>query len=419
MNGEREGKFSLEGAVLRRFVDTPMGAVDMEVSTPTECQLQEILDKLPTPFVVLDHWGNILRTNPAFNELDENPSDIKVIMQTLTDPSIPTPMGFYVTQLEAILEGSVIPNSITVRSPESGNWFEIDTSFLEESCKASFLVIIRDITDQQNSIEQLKAANEELNEKYQALQEEMEGKQENMAMTTHDFRGDNFVVKGNVELIQKILLSQEQLDPNLMNRLMESLRDMAYASEMINARINNVVYDYRASIESEKQVICVDEIINEVFYANKNLMKLTGIEAELNIRNHGLLVEGNPHELRKLFNIFPENARHALEQVQDRRTFVITCVKTNNHTVVSFMDNGVGIPGENQEIIFKDYSTKRSSGQGTGSGLQWAKETAQSYGGDIQVRSATEEMVRQNPELGPRGSTFTVSLPLCPEYPED
>jgi PAS domain S-box-containing protein len=88
----------------------------------------------------------------------------------------------------------------------------------------------------------------------------------------------------------------------------------------------------------------------------------------------------------------------------------LTAEAPDGQLVLSVADTGCGIPAEQQERIFEDFtqgdgSAARKYG-GTGLGLAITRRLAALLKGQVRVES----------EVG-RGSTFTVTLPLCPLPP--
>jgi signal transduction histidine kinase/Fe-S-cluster-containing hydrogenase component 2 len=68
-------------------------------------------------------------------------------------------------------------------------------------------------------------------------------------------------------------------------------------------------------------------------------------------------------------------------------------------------DTGVGIPQENLGKIFEPFFTTKQIGKGTGLGLAVTYGIVKMHRGDIQVASNAD------PQAGPTGTTFTVTLP--------
>ncbi|MEH0819816.1 MULTISPECIES: SpoIIE family protein phosphatase [unclassified Micromonospora] len=76
----------------------------------------------------------------------------------------------------------------------------------------------------------------------------------------------------------------------------------------------------------------------------------------------------------------------------------------DEHVTLSVSDTGVGVPADQQELLFRRFHRVRGSGgrshEGTGIGLALVQELVRLHGGDVGVRSVEGE-----------GSTFTVRLP--------
>jgi two-component system cell cycle sensor histidine kinase PleC len=83
--------------------------------------------------------------------------------------------------------------------------------------------------------------------------------------------------------------------------------------------------------------------------------------------------------------------------------------QTDDQTVVSIKDSGVGIRKSDRQKLFKKFSrienSLTNSVAGTGLGLYWAKKILDLHGGSIEVESAVH-----------KGSTFTVRTPVSPEF---
>ena len=117
----------------------------------------------------------------------------------------------------------------------------------------------------------------------------------------------------------------------------------------------------------------------------------------------GLLVQGNPEELRTvLFNLFDNAVKYSGESKE-----IIVDVRTPDMDTVllSVRDLGIGIPrGELKRIFNRFYrATNPLAGQvkGTGLGLFIVRSIARRHGGNVYAESEGEG----------RGSTFTVRLP--------
>ena len=99
------------------------------------------------------------------------------------------------------------------------------------------------------------------------------------------------------------------------------------------------------------------------------------------------------------------NARDALQQRPGDfdKHIVVRASRSEDHVMVSVVDNGVGIaPALSNRVFQPFFSTKGSQGRGLGLGI--SRKLAQVYGGYIDFESEPE-----------RGSTFSVLLPHRPD----
>ena len=78
---------------------------------------------------------------------------------------------------------------------------------------------------------------------------------------------------------------------------------------------------------------------------------------------------------------------NALDAISEAGQINIRAYREHNRVVVSFSDNGSGIPREIITKIFDPFFTTKPPGQGTGLGLDIARRIVSCYHGDINVQS--------------------------------
>ncbi len=115
-------------------------------------------------------------------------------------------------------------------------------------------------------------------------------------------------------------------------------------------------------------------------------------------------VRGNPDHLHEMMENLVSNAVKFSPEGSD---IEIDAERDDGYVVIRVLDHGIGIPPELHERIFEkffrvDNSDRRMTG-GTGLGLALVKEIVALHGGTVGVESVVG-----------RGSTFFVTLPLCP-----
>jgi signal transduction histidine kinase len=107
-------------------------------------------------------------------------------------------------------------------------------------------------------------------------------------------------------------------------------------------------------------------------------------------------------DLNQVFLNLLINAGDALEGKEERGEIRITSRAEGPTAVISFADNGSGIPEHIKRSIFDPFFTTKEVGRGTGQGLALARAVLDKHGGSIEVRSVVGE-----------GTTFTLRLPVA------
>ena len=88
-----------------------------------------------------------------------------------------------------------------------------------------------------------------------------------------------------------------------------------------------------------------------------------------------------------------------------RRDHGLLSTATEETIVIAVEDEGTGIPKENLDKLFSPFFTTKQVGKGTGLGLAVTHGIVKMHRGQITVESNAD------PEAGPTGTTFTISLP--------
>ncbi len=119
----------------------------------------------------------------------------------------------------------------------------------------------------------------------------------------------------------------------------------------------------------------------------------------LDLRETEVRVNIDPEQLGRVLNNLLKNAKHAVANEENPKVDIEVSV-IEGRAVMTVLDNGVGIPQEVQEMIFRPNFTTKSSG--TGLGLAICKQIIESAGGLIAFQS----------ELGAY-TKFEISLPTA------
>jgi len=140
------------------------------------------------------------------------------------------------------------------------------------------------------------------------------------------------------------------------------------------------------------------------------------IAIKLQIEESGLKVRGDVNQLQQVLMNLMNNARDALEGVEDPQITLILShevvhdgskvkpgqVKDGEYACFTVMDNGCGIGEEHREHIFEPFYTTKEAGKGTGLGLSMSYGAVKTHGGWIFAL----------PGEGGVGTVMKVYLPL-------
>jgi len=123
-----------------------------------------------------------------------------------------------------------------------------------------------------------------------------------------------------------------------------------------------------------------------------------GIRLRADLPDNPLMLKADPDQLLRVCTNIIKNAVQAIPEGKEGRISVEVYAE-NGYALVSFSDNGRGIPPELYDRIFSpNFSTKNS---GMGLGLAISRKIVESFGGSISFSSRLNQ-----------GSTFMLRLPL-------
>lgn len=272
----------------------------------------------------------------------------------------------------------------------------------------------RELEEKTNNLlvqqEEIKLKNIDIEEKARDLALSSKYKSEFLANMSHELRTP----------LNSILLLSKFLFDNDNNNLTNDQVEMAQNISLSGTELLNMIDDILdlAKIESGKtelhiETINLEELTNYVERNFKHSTQEKGLELKIEIDpNIQQTISTDTQRLEQVIKNFMSNSLKFTKQ--GSITFSITqptninnlkgTKNISNCIAISVSDTGIGIPKEQQKVIFEafkqaDGSTNRVYG-GTGLGLSISRELALLMGGQIILKS--EDGV---------GSTFTICLP--------
>jgi signal transduction histidine kinase len=111
-------------------------------------------------------------------------------------------------------------------------------------------------------------------------------------------------------------------------------------------------------------------------------------------------------DTRRLERILDNLVENAVKYSPDGGDIRVELRDDHDHASISVVDEGVGIPSDELEAIFRPYhrASNVTTMPGIGLGLAGSREVIRQLGGDLVVRSGVGE-----------GSTFVLRIPVRPD----
>jgi PAS domain S-box-containing protein len=153
----------------------------------------------------------------------------------------------------------------------------------------------------------------------------------------------------------------------------------------------------------------INKPILDVFKLLGQQLRVHEVHVELDLSEDLPLVLADHNRLEQVFINLVTNARDALDEKEGnvkskdwRKKLKIISFSDDNRIIITFSDNGVGIPEEFRDKIFEPFFTTKDVGKGTGLGITISYGIIKDYGGTIDVES----------EVG-SGTTFKLTFPTA------
>ena len=265
--------------------------------------------------------------------------------------------------------------------------------------KEVFVAIILDITERKNYTTKLENKVEERTQQLKiALSKEKELsdlKTNFLSLVSHEFKTPLSGILTSTQLLGKYQLTehQEKRDKHLKT-----------ISEKVHF-LNNILNDFLSveKIETGKVTykfthFKLSKVINEVVY-NANMLLKEGqqIKYPENIDDISL------YQDEKILQLILSNLLHnAIKYSPENTAIYLKIDQDTSFTTIKVKDEGIGIPQKDQNSIFERYFRAKNviNTQGTGIGLNIAKNHLENLGGTISFES--EEY---------KGTTFSIKFP--------
>jgi PAS domain S-box-containing protein len=270
----------------------------------------------------------------------------------------------------------------------------IYASELEKKVDIRTHALNQTIVQLEAEVNERKKAEEEARRSLEKERELNELKSKFVSIASHEFRTPLSTVLSSVSLIQQYMDRKETDKANKhINRIKSSV-----------GHLTGILNDFLSlgKLEEGKiEVICetilltnfLEEIKEEITSTLKEHQQLD-VQCEITTEK---LVSDTRILRNILFNLISNASKYS----EPGKTIVLRCTESNSHFVFSIIDQGIGIPHEDQKHLFDRFFRASNAGniQGTGLGLNIVRRYVDLLDGTIHFTSESGQ-----------GSTFTVNI---------
>jgi len=233
--------------------------------------------------------------------------------------------------------------------------------------------------------------NAELRQENNRLQELNLLKDKFLSITNHEMRTPIMVLKGYLEILELMPDADLAERNEISNVLRKTVLEMEESVERMHLLSRLRKQEWYNNSEAVDCATHIREIAGDM----ERLFSHRSLSLEIDVTDELLLINGS---LRGLRIIVRELLQNALKFTPDGGSIFVRSKRVDDTIVLSIEDTGIGIPAEEQEVIFADFyesgntSHHKTSkhdflGGGLGIGLGLVREIVSSMFGEIKVES--------------------------------
>jgi len=180
----------------------------------------------------------------------------------------------------------------------------------------------------------------------------------------------------------------------------EYLRRVASEADRARRIVRNLLTFARQQ-KPQRCLTDINDLIERTVELRAYENRVNNIEVRKFLDPHLPEILCDPQQIQQVFLNIIINAEQAMLEARNRGKLIIFTASTASTVSIRFVDDGPGIPPENQRRIFDPFFTTKEVGKGTGLGLSICYGIVKEHGGNIYVESR---------EGG--GARFVVELPI-------
>ncbi|MCC6817619.1 MAG: PAS domain-containing protein [Bacteroidia bacterium] len=281
------------------------------------------------------------------------------------------------------------------RKDESKRWFEVRvTKIVENGLIKGTQSAIRDITEEKEAFDLLKASEEEKTNLLNELTKRFNELMQFNYIVSHNLRAPIANLMGLSEVFEMPNVDDEEKE-----KIIEHIRFSILKIDDLIQDLN-IILAARSDINSKREMVDFEEAIMSVKHTLEHQILESDTRITMRIANDAKSIFTIKSFLKSsIYNLINNAIKY--RSPERRPEIDIEIDKLNHNYVIKVADNGIGIDLERYgKEVFGLYKRFNYSVEGKGLGLNMTKAQIEALGGNIELES----------ELGV-GTTFTIYLP--------
>ncbi|TVP53170.1 MAG: PAS domain S-box protein [Mongoliibacter sp.] len=252
----------------------------------------------------------------------------------------------------------------------------------EELDFIGYFSIQTDTTIQRDQFEQIGKLNQKIKDQYGKLEEVNTALEEFAYVASHDLKTPVRNIRGLLGLVQK---KGDTLDPQKRNQYFNIIQS---ASEELSRMIDNLLeYSRSGRIQEEIELVNLPSLMKEVVQQFDSELGELGGELKLDVEDCDVRVY--PILFKRLLTNLISNA---IKYRGDKRPEILISSKADKEKMFfAIKDNGIGIPEDQFDNIFKIFKSLNPNKDSNGIGLSVCKKIVELHGGNIWLESKVDK----------------------------
>ena len=217
------------------------------------------------------------------------------------------------------------------------------------------------------------------------------------AGVAHEINNPLAVILQKTGWMEDLLYDENFQNAKSLEEYKESIKIIEEYVERARKVVHNML-GYARKMEPHLEDVDVNGTINQTIDMLENYARTNSIDIQTELDPDLPIIAGNEAQLQQVFMNLISNA---IDAIGKNGLIKVKSSRTDSDIAVSIIDDGPGIPRDQQKKVFDPFFTTKEAGKGTGLGLWVIYEIIKSMGGTITIKSEVE-----------KGTTFVVNIPI-------